>query len=389
MGTASHARGQPREGARALDLHHLARALGGKVRGDHVTAPGPERASRKGWKRKRCSLSVWIGEDGDIRVHSHAGQDAIACKDYVRARAGLPAWVPRKTGKRLTSFSARPPLPKRNQFLSESLRIARYRKRINAAQFILIINDMKNALAEEHWRARASIYAREFRMRADDLEAALRPAWRPYSAAERARVFQITYAEYRALGLRRSGCAEVDAAERRRLTKQRYNAKRRAERKGRGMCDPDLSAERPQVPTSAAPTARLHVARPTMVGTVRSKPSFKQGGLSVTARFTNEQQASTRRRDRSCPYTGWRMETRGPSQMGRAMAAAQGLEKGADHGTADRGKADQTSAATEATGVVTGRSDASARVAKAKRRASEGPLRPKGPKLTNVKPPAQ
>jgi hypothetical protein len=363
---AAHSRQAP-DCARPVDLHQIARALGRKVRGDHVCAPGPERAARKGWKRKRCSLTIWQGRDGDIRVHSHAGQDPIACKDYVRARAGLPAWVPHR---RSAPKAPPPPLATRNAFLSESLKIGRYRKRVTADQFAVIVNDMKNALAEPHWRDRAAIYAREFGIGADDLEAALRPAWRPYSAAERARIFQITYDEYRALGLHRSGCAEVDAAERRRLTKQRYNAKRRAERHEAAKAS-DLTDSK--VPTSAAPAARLHVARPPMaVGTVRSKPSFKQGGLSATARFSDDrEQTSTSRRDRGCPHTGRRVEARGPSQVGRAVATAEGLEKGADHGTAHGGQADQASAATEATGVVTGRSDASARVAKAKRRASK------------------
>ena len=250
------ARGRARhpEG-RMIDLHHIARALGGKVRGDHVAAPGPERATRKGWKRKRASLSVWIGDDGDIRVHSHAGQDAIACKDYVRARAGLPAWQPRRPKPK-----ARPPLAQRSQFLSESLKIARHRKRVTAGQFALIVNDIKNALPEHRWRARASIYAREFGVSAVDLQAALDSEWRPYTAAQRAAIFQTTYDEFRTLKLRRSGCAELDPAERRRLTKERYNAKRRAARH--------------KVPTSAATAASLRAP----VGTVRRVPSFKQDG---------------------------------------------------------------------------------------------------------------
>lgn len=239
-----------------IDLHHIAHALGGKVRGDHVVAPGPEGASRKGWKRKRNSLAVWIGDDGDIRVHSHAGEDAIKCKDWVRARAGLRAWTPPRRRPK-----PKPPLPERNQFFSESLRIVRHRKRATVEQFALIINDMKNALPEYQWRSRAAIYARIFKIVQDDIEAALQAKWRPYSAAERAAIFQTTYDEYRALHLHRSGCAELSPAERRRLTKERYNDKRRAARH--------------KVPTSAAMAARC----PEPMGTVR-RPRFKEERLS-------------------------------------------------------------------------------------------------------------
>jgi hypothetical protein len=200
--------------------------LGGRVRGGKVVAPGPEAACHKvRWKRKRNTLTVWINRDGDIGVNSHAGQDAIAVKDWVRARAGLPAWQPRKRMPKPL-----PPLSTRNQFLGESLKIVRARKRITVEQFALIINDLKNASPGAILKTRAGFLAREFKIDAADLDAAMRCPWRAYTATERAAIFEITYDEYRRLGLRRSGCAEVDAVERRRLTKQRYNAKRRAER---------------------------------------------------------------------------------------------------------------------------------------------------------------
>jgi hypothetical protein len=163
--------------------------------------------------------------DDDIGVNSHTGQNPIATKDWVRRQCGLPAWEPKKR-----KLKPLPPLVERNQFLSESLRIARDRERIAFEQFALIINDLKNACSDDTLKARAGFYAREFSFGPAEIEAALHPAWRAYTAPARAAIFQVTYDEYRRLGLRRSGCIEHDRAERRRLTKQRYNAKRQAER---------------------------------------------------------------------------------------------------------------------------------------------------------------
>jgi hypothetical protein len=74
-----------------LSLTTIAKALGGKIYGREVRAPGP------GHSAKDASLCVTINDAGDdIIVFSHAGDDAIACKDYVRERVGLPSWQPKK-----------------------------------------------------------------------------------------------------------------------------------------------------------------------------------------------------------------------------------------------------------------------------------------------------
>ena len=121
-----------------LSLHGIANALGGKVRGHgryrHVAARAPGAK-----KRSDESLHVFINGD-DIGVHLFRdGLDPILVKDYVRARCGLPAWQPKRKYKPLPSLS------ERNQYLTESLRIARHRKRITLEQFALLINDLKNA----------------------------------------------------------------------------------------------------------------------------------------------------------------------------------------------------------------------------------------------------
>jgi hypothetical protein len=169
-------------------LQSIARDLGGRVKGDHVVAPGP------GQKPRDRSLSVW--SDGDsIRVHSHRSDvDWKAGQAYVRERCGMPAWRPK--AKR----PPKPPAPfrERNQFVGECLRIIRHRKRATLEQFALLVNDLKHAGTDaEAWR-----YAQEFGFSYAELEAAEAPAWRPYTARERAKIFDMHLPERLQLDLR-------------------------------------------------------------------------------------------------------------------------------------------------------------------------------------------
>lgn len=287
--------------AAALSLHTIARCLGGRVRGDKVTAPGPEATSKQGWKRKRHSLTVWINGNGDIGVNSWRGEDAIRTKDWVRARCGLPAWTPRRR-RPARPKQPLPPLPERNQFLSESLRIARHRKTITAAQFALIINDLKNACPETGLRVRAMRYAHEFKIGPADVESALATKWRAYTASERATIWNVTYEEYRALDLRRSGCAELTPEERRKLTRERYNAKRRAQRAAH------RDAKRDSESTSARPEAAPSQSVP--VVTVREVPSSKEV-VGKTER-SNDHHQPNQYPSSDSPQTLTELEGRGP-----------------------------------------------------------------------------
>ena len=72
------------------DLRTIARALGGKISGRQILAPGP------GHSRLDRSLSIRIepaAPDGFV-VHSFAGDDPLVCKDHVREHLGLPRWEP-------------------------------------------------------------------------------------------------------------------------------------------------------------------------------------------------------------------------------------------------------------------------------------------------------
>jgi hypothetical protein len=140
-----------------ISLSTIALAVNGRVRGNKVTAPGPEAATHKvRWKRKRHTLTIYPHGENDIRVNCHAGQDPIAMKDWVRQRANMPAWQPRKRTPKL------PPLATRQHYLRESLRIAQDRKHLTFEQFALVINDLKNVDCEAILKTRAAAIARAF-----------------------------------------------------------------------------------------------------------------------------------------------------------------------------------------------------------------------------------
>src|SRR6516162_5184048 len=78
-----------------MDLQTLAKALGGEVSSGQLLCPGPNHSAAD------RSLSIKLDSnapDGFV-VHSFAGDDPIICKDYVRAKAGLPAFAPNGKGK--------------------------------------------------------------------------------------------------------------------------------------------------------------------------------------------------------------------------------------------------------------------------------------------------
>ena len=87
-----------------LDAHSVAQSLGGQVAGlNRIQCPGPNHS------RRDRSLSVWIEPDAPdgFRVYSHAGDDALVCKDYIRAQLGMSPWRAGANSK--SDWSAPPP----------------------------------------------------------------------------------------------------------------------------------------------------------------------------------------------------------------------------------------------------------------------------------------
>ena len=85
-----------------MDLRTLQRTLGGEVNGARLLCPGP------GHSTADRSLSVKLDSsapDGFV-VHSFADDDPIVCRDYVRTKAGLPAFKPNGSGRRRLSDDA-------------------------------------------------------------------------------------------------------------------------------------------------------------------------------------------------------------------------------------------------------------------------------------------
>ncbi|WP_147407826.1 hypothetical protein [Rhodopseudomonas palustris] len=171
-------------------------------------------------------MHVFInGDEIGVKVFRD-GVDVIAIKDYVRRACGMDAWAPKRRKP-----TPRPAVPHavRNHFFGETLAVCRLRRRIAPDHFALLINDLR--LRGDAGRE-ALKYAREFGFGPADLERCMGATPRHYTADERAKILNLTFAERQHLGLRRTGSIDVDKAGRERARRDRYNAKRRAARAG-------------------------------------------------------------------------------------------------------------------------------------------------------------
>src|SRR5262249_29003277 len=82
-----------------ISVEQLHRALGGEItrgqsRRRQVRRPGPVHSAQD------RSVAVAPGDNGDeFVVYSFAGDDVIACKDFVRSKLGLPRFGANGNGK--------------------------------------------------------------------------------------------------------------------------------------------------------------------------------------------------------------------------------------------------------------------------------------------------
>jgi putative DNA primase/helicase len=74
----------------SLNPRYVAQALGGEVHGSQISAPGPNHSKRD----RSLSIRLDPSAPSGFVVFSHAGDDPLLCKDFVRQRLGLPAWEP-------------------------------------------------------------------------------------------------------------------------------------------------------------------------------------------------------------------------------------------------------------------------------------------------------
>lgn len=79
-------------------LRAIARALGGEVVSGSVCAPGPGHSPRD----RSLSITLSARAPNGFLVNSFAGDDALTCLDYVRAKLGLPAFEATAPQKRAT-----------------------------------------------------------------------------------------------------------------------------------------------------------------------------------------------------------------------------------------------------------------------------------------------
>ena len=88
-----------------MNLHHIAKALGGEVRNGEILAPGP------GHSPADRSLSIKpssTAPDGFV-VNSFASDDPIKCRDYVRAAAGIEPSKPKASERKTQTFDYKDP----------------------------------------------------------------------------------------------------------------------------------------------------------------------------------------------------------------------------------------------------------------------------------------
>ena len=87
-----------------MDLRTLRAAIGGEIVGQQLSCPGPGHSSRD----RSLSITVSPSAQDGFLVFSHSGDDWRTCRDYVRAKLGLPEWQPgdapdRRVGTERTS----------------------------------------------------------------------------------------------------------------------------------------------------------------------------------------------------------------------------------------------------------------------------------------------
>jgi hypothetical protein len=69
-----------------VSLPEIARALGGKINGHQVLAPGPGHSPRD----QSLSVRLSVGSPDGFIVYSHSGDDWRVCRDHVAGALGLP-----------------------------------------------------------------------------------------------------------------------------------------------------------------------------------------------------------------------------------------------------------------------------------------------------------
>jgi hypothetical protein len=89
----------------SLNLHQVAKTLGGKVSGGKVLCPGPRHSADD----RSLSVTISATAPDGFAVHSFADDDINACRDHVRKALGLAPFQPKDKQQKTRQFDFRDP----------------------------------------------------------------------------------------------------------------------------------------------------------------------------------------------------------------------------------------------------------------------------------------
>jgi len=130
-----------------LSAQQIATALGGQVNTPtNVTAPGPGHVSKRD---RSLSVSIIPTAPGGFLVKSFAGDNELACKDYVREMLGIPAF-----GNRTAPQKTDPEIAAKIESDQHAARLLSSAKRIDASRIWKEAQPLRGSLAEQYLKNR-------------------------------------------------------------------------------------------------------------------------------------------------------------------------------------------------------------------------------------------
>lgn len=178
--------------------------------------------AKRGKDDNSCALWADPRAYGGFRVHSFRGRPYQELHREVCLQLGIAPWKPAPKKPREWK-------PSRGTFqlLSESKHICQHHGASDAF-FDILVSDYRLAGHVDKDRVRELV---AFLDKPDsDFERAWAKEPKTYTAQQRAAAHGLSHEQYCRLGLHMSGCAEKTPQERRRITRDKENAKRRAKR---------------------------------------------------------------------------------------------------------------------------------------------------------------
>lgn len=111
-----------------MDLHQIAKALGGEVSGSSVLCPGPGHSAED--RSLSVKLSATAPDGFVVNSFAESEDDINACRDHVRARLGLAPFRPKENGQMVRQFAYRNPETGKIRYVKVRIDFADKRKQI-------------------------------------------------------------------------------------------------------------------------------------------------------------------------------------------------------------------------------------------------------------------